>query len=123
MSKKPLTIKLEVNGDGFERESWYGLGPFTAKQGEDESLTVGIPQHDVQIVPVQSNDYGKYWVLNMGQGKAFATIIDHEKYGKYLRLKLSDDVVLPAEVMEKINYKPKKSGKGAAKSSGGNLWG
>jgi hypothetical protein len=110
MAKKAISIKLEVAGENkFARESWYGLGPFTAQLNDDQSLALGIPNSDVQICTPAQNDYGTYYMFNIGGGKGFASVVDHEKYGKYLRLRLGDKVELPASVVEKMNFKPGKA--------------
>jgi len=107
--KKQVSIKLDQTTDGvFQRDLWYGYGPFHAKINEaDEALSLALPNEDVQVLVPASNEYGKYYVFNIGGGKGFASIINHEKYGTYLRLRLGDKVELPAAVVEKMNYKPK----------------
>lgn len=116
-------IKLKLQGeDTFGRDSWYGWGPFKAKVNDDDSLTITVPGEDPQIIPVASNDYGPYWTVNLAEGKAFARIVDHEKYGTYLRLKLSDQVNLPAEVAAKANKNKKPQARAPKKTGTSGMW-
>lgn len=116
-NKKALVIKLEQGDEGkFSRDSWFGIGPFSANLNDDGSLSVSIPGEDVQIVTPSSNDFGEYWMVNLGGGKAFASVVNHDTYGTYMRIKLGKDVKLPASVQEKINYKPGAKGNGFKKA-------
>ena len=109
-AKKGSVIKIDLKQDGtYQRDSWYGIGEFKAKVNEDKTLTVGLPDHDVQVCPLATNDVGEYYSVKAFGGNGFATLVDNE-YGKYLRIKLGDNVKLPAAVVEKINYKPKAAG-------------
>lgn len=123
MAGKALTIKLEVsdNENQFGRESWYGVGPFASKINDDGSLALKSPGQDTQIVTPSENKYGTYWTVNLFGGKCFASVMDHEKYGRYMRIKLGNSVELPAEVKEKISYKPKAK-KSAPKKASVDLW-
>lgn len=127
--KKPVSIKLNVGENGiYERETWYGWGPFKAKVNDDETLTIQVPDTDAQICTPETNEYGTYYKVNFCGGTAFASVIDHEKFGNYLRLRLGDKCVLPTEVVEKMTYNPKagakkgKGGKAAAPKQAANLW-
>lgn len=124
MTKKAISIKLEVSGENqFSRESWYGMGPFKGQLNDDESLTLGVPGSDPQICTPAQNDYGTYYMFNIGGGKGFASVVNHDKYGKYLRLRLGDKVELPASVLEKMNFKPGKgAGKKPAASTNTGFW-
>lgn len=116
------SIKLELSGDNsFSREAWYGWGPFTAKVNDDDSLTIQVPENDPQILPLQTNEVGNYWTVNIAGGKAFASVIEHEKYGTYMRLKLGKNVELPASVAEKVNKKPTKS-RGPKQTGASGMW-
>lgn len=124
MAKKSLSIKLNKVSDGkYERDSWYGIGPFKTTLNDDGSLGVVIPGQDTQICTPSENDYGTFWTLSLGGGKAFASVVDHDQYGHYMRIKLGNEVKLPDSVMEKINYRPGGAKKTAPKKSGGNaVW-
>lgn len=115
-TQKAPVIKLNPTEDGiFERESYYGLGPFKAKVNDDDSLTLGIPNQEPEICTPSENEHGQYWMFNIYGGKGFASVVNHEKYGRYLRLRLGNGVELPPEVTAKLN------GNGGAKGgkSGG----
>lgn len=121
MSKKALTIKLEAGDEGkYSRDSWYGIGPFTASNNDDGSLSVAVPGMPVQVCTKATNDFGDYWTVEIGGGKAFASLVDHATYGKYMRIKLGNNVKLPESVQEKINYKPKA--KAPAAKASADLW-
>lgn len=116
MTTKSTVIKLNPADDGtFRRYAYYGLGPFKAKINDDESLTLGIPDQEPEICTPAENEHGQYWMFNIYGGKGFASVVNHEKYGTYLRLRLGKDVQLPPEVVAKI----KGSGKGVGGKSTG----
>ena len=120
--KKQVSIKLDVTGEGeFGRDTWYGWGPFKAKLDGD-NLQLGLPDTDVQVCTPASNDYGTYYTFNIGGGKGFASVINHEKYGTYLRLRLGDKVTLPSTVVDKMNYKPKAAGGNAKPAGNDGFW-
>lgn len=111
MAKKSISIKLaDRDGDAWVRESWYSYGPFKVKFNDDKTATIGLPDTDVQIVPEQTNDYGAYYAAKFLGGTVFLSLVDHEKYGKYARIRLGNNVELPAKVQEKMSYKPKSGG-------------
>lgn len=122
---KGKVIKLNLMGDGtYGRDSWFSYGPFKAKVNDDKSLTIGLPDAEPQVCPVSTNEHGDYYKVNMLGGIAFATVYDSEQYGKYVRLKLGDKVVLPEAVQAKIAYKPKGQGQsgGARKTQNTDFW-
>lgn len=127
MAKKSVTIKLEPTGDtSFGRESYYvkDFGPFKANLNDDSTLTVACLGDQPQICPKKTNDKGDYWMFDILGGKAFASIVDHEKYGRYLRVRLGDNVKLPSEVAEKVSGGGRKSysNNNYTKKSNSQLW-
>ena len=122
VNTKAVTIKLNATGDlEFGRDSWYGWGPFKAKLNDDKSLVFRGPDSTDQVVGIKSNDRGDFYQIQMGGGVAFATVVDHEQYGRYLRIRLGNKVALPEAVMAKMAG-PKGVSKPAAAPSGGSIW-
>ena len=104
------TIKLNPTEGGYEREAWFGLGPFKAKINDsDQSLTVQVAEQEPEIVAAQEGQYGNYYTINFLNSRAFVDEFKSKEYGTYVRIKLFDDVILPEEVVAKMEG-PKKGG-------------
>ena len=127
MSKK-RTIKLNQVGENtFSRDTWHKVGPFKAQIGGDQSLTIKVMDQEPEILAPQEGQYGSYYVANFLNSKAFVDLYESKEYGTYLRIKLFDDVNLPAEAEASMRGPSKKGGakKPAAKkeaSSTENFW-
>lgn len=86
-------IFLNKGDDSTYAREWGGL-QFKAKLLPDGSLQIKCHEQPVQVCPVQSNDFGNYYVVSLYGGKGFASLGEGE-YGPYLRLKLNEEVRLP----------------------------
>ena len=117
---KPLVIKIPVVGKSkteFSRDAWFGYGPFKGKVNADGSLKIKLGDADSQTLTSATTEYGPYFMADFLGGKAFVTEVQHEKYGHYLRLKLTDDVVLPDETLAQIAGPNKAANAGQAKEA------
>jgi len=72
-------------------------------------MSVKFGDDDVQICPIQSNDFGNYWTGTLFGGKVFISHVSHTQWGEYARIKLSDSVKLPSSITDKINAGAPKS--------------
>ncbi len=101
---KKVSIKLNpTKTEGvYEREAWFGWGPFNATINPDSGLTVQFLDQEIQTVAQRENEFGPYWMVKISDGLGFIREINHAKYGHYLQLKLADDVTIPESVKEKL---------------------
>lgn len=123
-----MTVKLaDFKNGSWTREKWFGIGPFAVTINDaDKSLTLEMPDHDLQILPVQNNQFGDFYQAKAFGGVAFIDILESQQFGTYARIKFRDGVQLPDTVLKSMagpakpqgNYsKPQTSGPGFNNSS------
>jgi len=109
---KKDVIKIEQQGKSktkFTKALWFGYGPISAEMNKDGTLKVQFPDQEPEVLVSKEGKYGNYFQASVLGGVAFIEEKNHDKYGHYLRCKLSDDVVFPPEVAAKMSDKTSRA--------------